>query len=942
MSDAERAKQRDIFKNGVPQGSTAPIHVGGQPLAQFNEQATAAAAQTPEGRATILRAEIARKEQQVAREARIAELRATIAAKEEAARAVDDPRIDRTPQKTGIKRIDDAGKTVLFQSGSGNLPTVPIDIPSLDDLPMDHPDKLRKQRADEGVDMISGAGFTQRRKAAGLPNIPSLARGERVEIFREALSAVPDDMEKMRYDTALQEHQILLPTEDGKFRWTSLDGTGVELGDLGDMFDIAEIGSMIGGIVGTTLGPGKVRYINLSQPRPGVGGFSGAMLGRATGDAIELVAHFRKTGEAPTYEELQQLTKNGAMTEVLASVLSEAGAKIVRTGLNMGQEAAARAQGKLAVHAEGDLEPINKNIRETQRLMKELNQGGMTYRVTPGQASRSVTLLSDEAHKLKGANAKTKAAFAENAAHNDKALRAYIKREFNGDIDMLGDSVIIAANDSLTDAGRITVAQTSDGNVHFLPKLITEEAENGVNGLVVKPGAKLWTVKTAQVPEDMQRIGLGTNMYRAAAEEAQARGAVLGSGDQLSPDATKLWEKMQKDGTLGEIIKNPDAYEVVKGSNRWVTDDGTSVFRMKEPEPITPQLLDAFMVTGRGKGGKFEANRLFRDFMKAPGRLMNQVQEEISGNPYLTQQWKEAIFADYEKAVGKGKGKNKTFDEKAWAIWKEETSNVVDRIFTGEELVRIKSSPGGLREVVEESRQRVVAQRTALSRELGVDVNDKMFVDPSQRTLIAQMKSRNPKSRRRAMRIMDASGAGDKFRERFIAEVKEDLLNRTKGSNYTGFDKWMSTQGNSELIRDVLGQEYVNKLKTITEVLRRKSDAGMIRGAAAESNPTGLALFRVAFGPLSRIQRFLTGARRGVVRAKAATATDILSNPDILDEFIALRPFPVHSRQVARFALDVGLAEDLGFGNMDVESEEDRRAFANQVMITLQEELRDE
>lgn len=932
MSDRERAQQRDIFKNGVQAGTTAPIHVSGQPLQQFNQQATAAANQTPEGRAIILRAKIARGEAQVAREARIAELKARIEEKES---VLPDPRIDTTPQKTGIQRIDKAGQTVNFSSGSGNLPTVPVDIPSMDDLPFDHPDKIRKQRADEGVDMITGLGFEQRRAAAGAPNVPRLAKGQLTASLRELLSATPDDMPKMRYDNALQEHQVLLPTDGGKFRWTSLDGTGVELGDLGDMFDIAEAGSMIGAILGTTLGPGKVRFLKIGAPKPGVGGLSGGLLGRAIGDAIELVNHFRTTGEAPTYEELQQLTKDGAMTEVLASVLSEAGAKIIRTGSNMAQEAAASSRGLQAVHTDGPLDQVNKNIRETKKTMTALNKGGMEYSVTPGQATRSITLLSDEAHKLKGASASTKAAFAENQARNDRALRGYIRREFQSDIDMLGDSVIVAANDSITDTGRITVAQTSDGNVHFLPKLVSEEAENGVNGLVVKPGKKLWQVETAQIPEDLRGLGFGTNMYKAAAEEAQARNAVLGSGDQLSKDSVRLWERFEKHGTLGDIVRHPDAFESVKGSGRLETPDGTSVFRMKEPEPITPQLLESFMRPGRGKGGKLVANKNFRDFLRAPGKLMNAVQEEIADNPYLKQQWKEAIFEDYEKIVGKGD----KFNDAKWLAWKDDTSAVVDRVFSPDELIQIKTRTNGLRDVVESSRKKVNAHRSALSRELGVSVDDKLFIDPSQRRLSAQMKSRTPKSRQRAMRIMDAAGAGEGFRSRFRQEIQEDLMNRTKGKNWTGFEKWMSTDGNGEMIRDVLGQEYVNSLKTVTNVLRRKSDSSMIRGAAMETNPTGLALFRVAFGPLSRIQRFLTGARRGMVRAKAATSTDVLTDPAMLKEFIALRPLEVKSRQVARFALDSGLAEDLGFGNMDIENEQDRIAFANQVMITLQEEL---
>ena len=65
----------------------------------------------------------------------------------------------------------------------------------------------------------------------------------------------------------------------------------------------------------------------------------------------------------------------------------------------------------------------------------------------------------------------------------------------------------------------------------------------------------------------------------------------------------------------------------------------------------------------------------------------------------------------------------------------------------------------------------------------------------------------------------------------------------------------------------------------------------------------------------------------------------MITDPAMLREFIALRPMKVSSRQVARFALDSGLAESFGFGNLDVESEEDREAFANHVALILQEDL---
>ena len=176
-----------------------------------------------------------------------------------------DPRIDRTPLPTGIERIDRAGERVHRVSPSGNLPTFFEDIPSLDDLEADNPLRIRKQRADEGVDMTSGSGLSvgDRASIALSPNIARLRSNRIAEVLGDAFDEIPDDLPKFRYDVGLDEFQILRPSEPGKFRWTSLDGTGLELGDLGDLLNLGEIGSLAGGVVGA--GKGKVfSFLNRS------------------------------------------------------------------------------------------------------------------------------------------------------------------------------------------------------------------------------------------------------------------------------------------------------------------------------------------------------------------------------------------------------------------------------------------------------------------------------------------------------------------------------------------------------------------------------------------------------------------------------------------------------------------------------------------------------
>ena len=92
---------------------------------------------------------------------------------------------------------------------------------------------------------------------------------------------------------------------------------------------------------------------------------------------------------------------------------------------------------------------------------------------------------------------------------------------------------------------------------------------------------------------------------------------------------------------------------------------------------------------------------------------------------------------------------------------------------------------------------------------------------------------------------------------------------------------------------DTPGLEYLGDLNRIGRVLRQRSEANMVRGTATEANPTSLALFRVVFGPLSRVQRFLSGARRGTVRWDAAKASDIITDPAMLRELVEIQALPL-------------------------------------------------
>jgi hypothetical protein len=935
---AEGARMQRSNQRSKDAGVTADdTVVDGQTMPQFMEAARAGAAGTREGRKILLDAKIAKLEVQEARrielDAKIAELEA----QEEAAKV--DPRIDTSPLPTGIERIDKEGTSQFFTGGSGNLLGT-INHPDLDDPEMfDHPDTIRRNKAQQGIDMMSGLDFKIRKQIAAIPNVPSMRKDAVKNILMTAHEEMPDDIgPTIRFDQTLSEFQMLMPSStEGKYRWTSMDGTGVEIGDFGDMFNPAEIGAAIGGMVGTTFGPGKLRYLNIKKAQPGKGGFGGAVLGRTIGETFNLVRHFKETGQAPTHEELLSLTGGGLMMEFMASALTEAGAKILRVGSNAVQELAATAAGKEAVHiAPEDVPLVNAQLEESRQLLDDLNVTGIPgvtgqkFSLTRGQATRQIDLLAEETASQTAASAEVKSQFATAKAQNDKALQAYIVREFDSGLDLFDrtDGIIIAANDSLGNIGDFAIAQTANGTVHILPKLAQEGGEHV--GLRIDPGKDVWKVKANIVEESLQGLGLRRDGLIVAGQEAQARGAVLSAGDELLAADAQVWRELDKTGALGPLTWADD---IVDTGGILTTESGGPVVRMVEPDPVTPELLEAFNKPGRGASGRMEANKDFRTFMTKPGVLLNVVSKEMEGSPYVRQEMKEAILADYQKQVRK-KGK---FSEANYQEWQDSTRQVVDAVFSPKELVKIRSSPHALKEVTDAGHEAMKVRRQALSKSLGIKPDDKLLKEVGQSKLLNQIKSRSSQQIRRTMKILDAQGTGDDVRRVYMQELGAELLAKGGGKNWIGFEAWIHTR--HENIEDIMGNTNYNAhLRTVASVLKRKSDQGMTRGARTETNSTGLALFRVAFGPLSRAQRFISGAKRGQIRATAASASDLITDPAKLKELVRLIPMQVESRQAARIIHSTGLAEKMNFPGYDPESEEDRQKFANQILIELAQE----
>jgi hypothetical protein len=848
-------------------------------------------------------------------------------------------RILTDPVPTGIREIDQAGEEVpsTFQ-GASPFPRTER-IPSLDEFPFDHPLRIKADQAAQGVDYRRGLPLWQRIQVATSSNAPSLRAAAIQRALGENFAQVPDDLPKFRYDTGTGAFQVLQPDLDqpGKFRWTSMDGSGLEIGDLGDMLNLAEIGSLAGSLVGT----GKSKVFTFAKESPNLaaatGGLGGGIAGRVVGEGASIIMQYLATGgeEAPTVADLVELGWDGAKIELFAAATGELGAKILRTASNTVQDLRAAQQGKRTVtNMEGEeISKANERIQETQRDLARVRDvlGREDLPVTEGTATHSIDLIEAENFALKNAAKADQRAFNRADARGKRTTQDYINAVFGGNEKYMGDhfGTIARANDALNTGGTVTVAQNAEGLVGISLKASPQ------NGVKVKPEEEFWQIRGSLLPQELRGLGLGKDMYRVAQQEAAAHGKVLASDAQVSESALNVWKSLDGDEAFGRLQWNDDI-SFNKASRKWESNDGVSpVVRMVTPEPVTPKLIATGEEVGRGASGRMEARKEFKRFLRSPGRReLGQVLEETRGNPFIAQDLKEAVLRDYEAAVAvKGK-----FSAAAFEQWKDETGRVLDEVFSPEEMLKVRV-PGGLRSVVDASAVETASRRNGLSTIMGVPTTSPVFKD--RKTMWASMKGLESKQRRRAMGVLDSMGAGDSLRGLFREELRNDLLTKTKGANSEGYFKWLNA--NKGLIGDMLQDStYINHLNTVGNILKRRSDRAMVVGTGVDVNPTALGLTRVIFGPLSRAQRFISASRRGQVRAKAAKSKDIITDPAKLQELVQLRVLPVESRQVARFIQDNGLAEPLGWFDdeaFDANNPQHRQRVAGLVQSQLQEEL---
>ena len=123
----------------------------------------------------------------------------------------------------------------------------------------------------------------------------------------------------------------------------------------------------------------------------------------------------------------------------------------------------------------------------------------------------------------------------------------------------------------IADAPTAEVSATVDGNV------TRHATEAGVID-VVSRGGKIAQIVNVEVDAAARGAGVGTELYRAAAKQADDAGLRLVSDTKVSESAARRWDAMAKagDDIIDQRITNPDNVKLVDGN--YTTQNGTPLF----------------------------------------------------------------------------------------------------------------------------------------------------------------------------------------------------------------------------------------------------------------------------------------------------------------------------------------------------------------------------
>lgn len=903
---------------------------------------------------------------------------------------------------TGDVSIDKEGESFTMGSRNGMLPETTITRPVHNP---ESPKGRMRDAAKRGIDFRKGMDFAPRfAQATSLPTGESrmLAVTKATQNYG---SSLPEGMPLFAWDENLGQvvwsRQITQQDVDdglepqsnvGKYRQTSMDETGLSIGDLADMMDPAEAGAMIGAMV-SVAGTGKLTFLK-SVGKQSMGG----LVGKEAGRLVQLAAHMSRGGDAPTFSELSSMFATDAGIETAASFLGES---IARAGGRM--LGFTKGHGGLDAPTDAVAENIERaNARAAMRRTAEATDRQLV--VSEGEASGRNSMLEAEKTHLRNAQPEVRQFDELRRIANQEINQDLINRQLRGNPNVQGMRLdaVREIKEAVHEGSKITMMVSKDGrDVKFFPTAATERG-----AVTLKDrGGEAWQIW--HTPDfgltGLRGVGLGTATYEAMALEARRHGRALWSDTQVTPEALAVWKGIDGKEGIGKLNWNSDGIDVivpggktdgdslirnfdsVDAAVKWVkkqdipsddvmitsrdgrplvempaVEDGVAknlldaeVIRKEVTEEVESTMLDTFgNKLPPVKQTKTEVIDPLDRFRRAPGQTeLGAVAKELGQNPHQQAEFLTRLFASYEDAV-----LTNGFDLKKHKKWLTESARVLNKIVGPDDYSRIYGAPGGFREVVETMNKRSNTMRQATGRVLNktgedtaafLENNDKVYT--TMERLFREDKT-NPKFRR-MMALLRTPGSETQlsYMQDLMKEevrnmfTKANTVNPTRGAALK-LETWL-TPDRQKFLAEIMqrpghrgsGQQYVSDLNTVIQNVHMASRRAGITGTSAEAAPATMMwiralLFKNVFG---RRQRAFTAGRKMMQQKGAKVGLNLISDPEALRSLAAIGRSPIFTDQSIAFLTRYGILEQ--YGVTDVKDKKQMETFRQQVMADIEE-----
>jgi len=821
----------------------------------------------------------------------------------------------------------------------------------------DSDERLMYEEAQKGVDYRQGTGVGNAFKE--VLNLPTPAVQKQVfeEIVDSLAATLPDgspmirtnmDTGDVQYLRAITEADIANGYEPegsvGEFRWTSTNASGMTPESLAKLFDLSEIGSIVGGVYGSVAtrnltffkapaASGRLARKGKFGDSEGYGFKSGSrgtategafgLAGREIGNIIRLGVSMGQGREINWMEALDMMGSDIGK-EAVAAIGGRSAQKSLEMLKSGVVKTAARLQGLTVVDgtAEGVAArqaSMRQASEDNEVLNRQLEDVGHEERITTSLAESETTL------NKKG---RGKAASGQQSRINEEHSRRVNAGQANRELAIERDADTIvglravadaqterqaasiefdatAANRVVKDAESIRISavegQPTRGRIH--PGGV-KSAENGArSGIEFEVRPESLDIVGSGLPKDVQGIGLGEDMYREFLELATREGKSANSGRVLTLDADRMWRKMIEDG-----------YPVVRSSKVMPTHDALGavdgyigkepIYSLKAPKPFVSDAVAMGLAARSPRGSKAARDRANTQFDRlmsgATSKELAAIKNEVGQNYARRIDMLEEVFQHYERNVNAG---NKYAGAEAREEWMESSSRMLEAVLTPEEFLRVRGgSPGEFRRVFNSLASSRDDMLTGLGDLLKVGNTD---IFRKNKPLLSLLRNAGNKERKRALRLIEHTDP--QMYQALQAEVRKEVGERmfTPVSGNTvsrarqkAFGEWLVD--NTKMLNDMFpdeaflahggsrgNTEYVNNLFSFNRALARESSRQGAKAPRLVVNTPLLQMSRTVMGVMNKWQRRVTAGRKLQMQKWYGRVVDIVESPDKLAELVA-------------------------------------------------------